>query len=185
MTKFFILGLFGVFLACGGGGNSNSDISGLLNTTDGSFAYEQEVSSEDEFQETPKVSENDTPTQREAKIIKTANLAFESTDPDKTHQKILSLVTEHKGFIASDNAGKDYNRIYRNMVVRVPTKSFQSLVNGISEGVPYFDQKTISRQDVTEEFVDLEARLKAKRELEKRYLELLKQARTVKEMLGN
>ena len=36
---------------------------------------------------------------------------------------------------------------------------------------------------MSEEFVDLEARLKAKHELEKRYLELLKQAKNVKEML--
>jgi hypothetical protein len=69
------------------------------------------------------------------------------------------------------------------MVVRVPTSAFQAFVDGVSEGVPYFDQRDISRRDVAEEFVDLEARLKAKRELEKRYLELLTQARNVKEML--
>jgi hypothetical protein len=69
------------------------------------------------------------------------------------------------------------------MVIRVPSENFQSFINGISEGVSYFDQNEITRQDVSEEFVDLEARLKAKRELEKRYLELLKQAKNVKEML--
>jgi len=65
----------------------------------------------------------------------------------------------------------------------VPTENFQAFVDGISEGVEYFEQKDISRKDVTEEFVDLEARLKAKRELENRYLELLRQAKNVKEML--
>ena len=69
------------------------------------------------------------------------------------------------------------------MVIRVPSENFQSFINGVSEGVSYFDQNEITRQDVSEEFVDLEARLKAKRELEKRYLELLKQAKNVKEML--
>ncbi|QIE60908.1 DUF4349 domain-containing protein [Rasiella rasia] len=136
----------------------------------------------EEIQETSN-DVNLAPEQREAKIIKTANLAFESAEPEKTHQNILKLVSQYKGFIASDNAGKDYNRLYRNIVVRVPTDNFEALVAGISEGVPYYDQKTISRQDVTEEFVDLEARLKAKRELEKRYLELLTQAKNVKEML--
>ena len=36
---------------------------------------------------------------------------------------------------------------------------------------------------IVKEFVDIEARLKTKREIENRYLELLKQAKTVKEML--
>ena len=56
-------------------------------------------------------------------------------------------------------------------------------MDGISEGVAYFDRREISQRDVTEEFIDVEARLNAKKELEKRYLELLKQARNVKEML--
>ena len=69
------------------------------------------------------------------------------------------------------------------MTVRVPTENFQAFINAVSEGVEYFDQRDISRQDVTEEFIDLEARLKAKRELENRYLELLSKAKNVKEML--
>ena len=181
MTKLFMLSLFGFFLACGGGGNSNSGIEGII--ANESYAYEEAKYAEDEIEQDVEGSPTTVNAPREAKIIKNANLAFESADPEKTHKNILSLVAQNKGFIASDNAGKDYNRIYRNMVVRVPTENFQTLVHGISEGVPYFDQKAISRKDVTEEFVDLEARLSAKRELEKRYLELLKQARTVKEML--
>ena len=181
MTKLFMLSLFGFFLTCGGGGNSNSGIEGII--ANETYAYEEAKYAEDEIEQDVEGSPTTVNAPREAKIIKNANLAFESADPEKTHKNILSLVAQNKGFIASDNAGKDYNRIYRNMVVRVPTENFQTLVHGISEGVPYFDQKAISRKDVTEEFVDLEARLSAKRELEKRYLELLKQARTVKEML--
>lgn len=83
----------------------------------------------------------------------------------------------------SDNSGKDYNRIYKNLIVRVPTENFQKFLNDISEGVDYFDERNISQQDVSEEFIDLEARLNAKRVLEDRYLELLKKANNVKEML--
>ncbi|WP_203295145.1 DUF4349 domain-containing protein [Luteirhabdus pelagi] len=120
---------------------------------------------------------------QEQKIIKTANLAFSTQKPEETHARILQLTQQYEGFVANDNAGKSYNRIYRNMTVRIPTANFQKFIDGISEGVEYFDRRDISRQDVTEEFVDLQARLKAKRELENRYLELLKQAKNVKEML--
>src|SRR5690606_23306815 len=128
---------------------------------------------------TPEVSEvND-----EQKIIKTAHLVFETKDLEATHAIILQLASQYNGFVQSDNSGKSYNRIYKNLSVRIPTKNFQQFIDGISEGVAYFDQRTISRQDVSEEFIDLEARLKAKRLLETRYLELLEKATNVKEML--
>ena len=47
----------------------------------------------------------------------------------------------------------------------------------------HFDQKEISSQDVTEEYIDVEARIKTKKVLEARYLELLKKAGKVSEML--
>lgn len=119
----------------------------------------------------------------EQKIIKTARLAFETKDVEATHKKILQLASQYKGLVQSDNSGKDYNRILKYLTVRIPTENFQQFIDGISEGVAYFDQRDISQQDVSEEFVDLEARLKAKRVLEERYLELLKKANNVKEML--
>ncbi len=119
----------------------------------------------------------------EQKIIKTAHLVFETKNVEATHKKIIQLASQYKGLVQSDNSGKSYNRIFRNLLVRVPTENFQLFVDGISEGVDYFDQRDISRQDVSEEFIDLGARLKAKRTLEERYLELLKKATNVKEML--
>lgn len=120
---------------------------------------------------------------QEQKIIKTARLAFETKDVETNHKRILQLASQYNGLIQSDASHKDYNRNYKNLVVRIPTENFQQFLNGISEGVAYFDQRNISQQDVSEEFIDLEARLRAKRELESRYLELLKKANNVKEML--
>lgn len=119
----------------------------------------------------------------EQKIIKTARLRFATQDTDATHAKVLKAVQQNNGFIQNDNSGKNYNEVYRNIVVRVPSENFMALLTVVSKGVAYFDERSISRQDVSEEFVDLEARLKAKRELEKRYLELLRQAKDVTEML--
>ncbi|MEZ4778077.1 MAG: DUF4349 domain-containing protein [Flavobacteriaceae bacterium] len=176
--KIFSLFLFGLALACSSGGNNDS-------------AYlrgETNVASDYEYIEESPLSQKlivDESSEDiiEQKIIKTAQLRFEASNPEETHKNILALTQQFKGFIQSDNAGKNYNQLYRNMVIRVPTEKFQPFIDSLSKGVPYFDQKDISRQDVSEEFVDLEARLKAKRELENRYLELLKQAKSVKEML--
>lgn len=117
------------------------------------------------------------------KIIKTGILEFETPDLDKTYAAIQSYVKQNKGYIQRDHSGKGYDRVYREMQIRIPSENFQQVVDGISKNVDYFDTKTISSRDVTEEFIDLSARLKAKRELEKRYLQLLDKAKNVKEIL--
>lgn len=117
------------------------------------------------------------------KIIKTSYLKFETQDLNKTFLHIKKAIQNNKGFIQNDNSNKSYNTITRHLVVRIPTNNFQNTLDAISKDVAYFDTKRISAKDVTEEFIDLEARLKAKLTLEKRYLELLSKAKNVKEML--
>ena len=170
--------LFFLFaLACSNGNRSTDTVSASPEPS-------YEVMEDQAYSEESMVQQKRTVTEeQEQKIIKTARLAFETPSPEETHKRILQLTSQYEGFVANDNSGKSYNRIYRNMTVRVPTKNFQAFINSVSEGVEYFDQRDISRQDVTEEFVDLEARLKAKRKLEDRYLELLSKAKNVKEML--
>lgn len=118
------------------------------------------------------------------KIIKTGNLRFETQNMTATHQHILDVIKQTDGYIQNDNSGKQsYGGVFQNLTVRVPTGNFQTALDDISKGVAYFDEKTISQKDVTEEFVDLNARLKAKRALEDRYINLLSKAKNVKEML--
>lgn len=119
----------------------------------------------------------------EQKIIKTGSLRFETQDLAQTRAKILKAVEATNGYVQNERSGKDYTGNYQEMQVRIPSKNFQQALELISQGVAYFDEKSVSQRDVTEEFIDLEARLKAKRELENRYLELLKKASSVKEIL--
>lgn len=162
-------------LACSNGGNNDLGENPFFETSNTQSLVSK---TSDLVEQTIGNKEN-----QDQKIIKTAQLTFETKDVQATHQKILNLASQNKGFVQSDNSGKSYNQIFQNLVIRVPSENFQKFVDGISEGVEYFEQKEISQQDVSEEFVDLEARLKAKRELENRYLELLKKANSVKDML--
>ncbi|MEP1489035.1 MAG: DUF4349 domain-containing protein [Algibacter sp.] len=117
------------------------------------------------------------------KIIKESFLRFETKDLDNTYLQIKKTISNNKGFIQNDNSNKSYNTITRHLIIRIPTHAFQNTLDSISKGVEYFDTKRISSKDVTEEFIDIEARLKAKKTLEKRYLELLTKAKNVKEIL--
>jgi hypothetical protein len=127
------------------------------------------------------ISERNTDIQR--KIIKEGNIRFETTNSEKTRGIILSSVKENNGYISSDNASNyDGNTEYR-MTIRVPSDHFDRLLEDISRSAQKLDSKNINALDVTEEFVDIEARIKAKKELEDRYRELLKKAVKVDEML--
>lgn len=117
------------------------------------------------------------------KIIKTANLRFATSDIDESYKLIQKHAKTYHAIIQNDNAGKDYYSIYRNVTLRIPKQYFDAFINELGKGVAYFDRKEILARDVTEEFVDVEARLKAKQTLEKRYLELLDKANKVSEIL--
>jgi Domain of unknown function (DUF4349) len=119
----------------------------------------------------------------EAKIIKNANIRFETSDLNESYTAIQNAVKKHGAIIQNDNEGKDYGTVFRNLVVRIPSKNFDVFISDISKGVSYFDKKEISSDDVTEQYIDIDARLKAKKILEIRYFELLKKASKVSEMI--
>jgi len=119
----------------------------------------------------------------ERKLIKTGSIAFETKELEATRKTIIDLVSQNNGYVASDNQYKSNDRISTTIAVRIPAKSFGLVLKGIAKGVEKFDSKNIRISDVTEQFLDVEARLKTKKALEVKYLEILKKARTVREIL--
>lgn len=119
----------------------------------------------------------------ERKLIKKGTIKFETDDLNITKQSILKAVESHNGYISSDEESNYQYEKSNSLVVRVPAENFDQLLNDISKGVKKFDRKEVNLKDVTEEFLDVQARLKTKKELEKRYLELLNQANSVIEIL--
>lgn len=117
------------------------------------------------------------------KIIKNANIRFETEDLSVTADGINRAVKKYKAQIQSDTEGNTNYSLTRNMIVRIPSQSFEPFIAEISKGVKYFDTKQISSEDVTEQYVDTEARIKAKKVLEARYLELIGKAKKVSEIL--
>jgi len=173
-----LLSLF-VFISCVETKNSSirnetPGLSGLLS-----------IDNEADFLVSPQEFNVSTPTVQKQKqqIIRTSRLRFETQDLEKTKAQIVTAIKNAQGFIQDDDSGKDYNQIYQRITLRVPNKNFEKVIEDIGKGVAYFDERTISREDVTEEFIDLDARLRAKTKLEERYIALLAKAKNVKEML--
>lgn len=143
----------------------------------------------DKKNEKVKFVKNDTATpdsetlETEQKIIKEGNIRFETNDLEATYTQIQKAVKNQNATIQNDTEGKDYNSIFRKLIIRIPNQKFDVFLTEVSKGITYFDNKEITSQDVTAEFIDMSARLKAKKVLENRYLDLLKKANKVSEIL--
>jgi hypothetical protein len=68
--------------------------------------------------------------------------------------------------------------------IRIPAEKFDLLLSKISEHIDKFDEKRVKILDVTEEYIDIETRIKTKKELQNKYIQLLKQATKVDEILN-
>ena len=121
----------------------------------------------------------------ERKIIKEGYIEFETDDVNKTKSLILQTVQELNGYISNDNNHNYYpKQLTYRLEIHVPADKFDLLLNGISESVKKLDSKNINVRDVTAEYIDIEARIKTKKALQNRYIELLKQATKVDEILN-
>lgn len=119
----------------------------------------------------------------EQKIIKSGDLRFETSDMEATYGSINQLVKKYKVIVQNDSEDKDDYTFSRYMTLRIPNEYFDLFIKDLSNGVEYFDRKNISVEDVTEEYIDVASRIKTKKALETRYLELLNKANKVSEML--
>lgn len=118
------------------------------------------------------------------KMIREGQVSFKTSDMAETTRLLTAAVHESKGYIAKEGTSIYGDRLESHMVIRVPADQFDPLLARISAQVDRFEHKHISALDVTEEFIDAEARVKTKKELQKRYHELLRQATKVDEMLN-
>lgn len=121
--------------------------------------------------------------QTQTKIIKTADLSFQTPDLNASYESLKTGISKYKAIVQNDESGKNDESVYRNLTIRIPSQHFDAFISDIGKGVKHFDRKEISQQDVTEEYVDTESRMKSKKKLEERYLQLLAKASKVSEML--
>jgi len=117
------------------------------------------------------------------KLIKTASLSFEVENLKNTSTKIHNAIKKHKAYISSEQEFQSYDRNNVTIDIRVPSKNFEAFLSEVSSDVEYFESKEISALDVTEEYIDVEARIKTKKEVEQQFIALLEKAETINEIM--
>ncbi len=119
----------------------------------------------------------------ERKLIKEGRVEFESDNLSLTRKTIFEAVKKYNGYVSSDQEYNSPGRKSNTVIIRIPADNFDTLLSDATQGVEKFESKEINVKDVTEEFLDIQARLKTKKELEKRFIDLLKEAKNVSEIL--
>jgi hypothetical protein len=123
------------------------------------------------------------PLYAEKKLIKNGEVSFQTKDLSATKEKIQKALSARKGYISKENSYDYSNNPTDELIVRVPAKEFDGFLAEVLDGVEKVDYKRIDIEDVTEQFVDIEARLKNKRQLESKYQELLAKASSMEDIL--
>ncbi len=116
-------------------------------------------------------------------IIKTGSFSIVATNVSEAASQITQLVEEKKGIIVSNQVYDMDTRPSASVVVRVPVQVFNEVISQI-KGVGEVRSESINGQDVTEEFVDLEAQLNNLRATETQFLEIMKRATQIQDILA-
>jgi hypothetical protein len=124
------------------------------------------------------------------KIIRNATLTLEVEQPPGAMQRVASIAEARGGFVVTSDsrqqtAGKG-SKPYEVITVelRVPAAQFDAALADIRAAGGSVTAQKITGKDVTEEYIDLEARLRTQRALEAQLLEIMKGAHEVSDAIS-
>jgi hypothetical protein len=119
----------------------------------------------------------------ERKIIKDGELHLLVQDTDTAIDRVTGVAVEFDGFILDSRTWYEGDHKYATLVLRVPVEFFEQALQrlrGIALKVEY---ETLSGQDVTDQYVDLQSRLRNLEATEDRIRSFLDKATDVEDAL--
>ncbi|MCH9035708.1 MAG: DUF4349 domain-containing protein [Chloroflexi bacterium] len=118
----------------------------------------------------------------ERKVVSTASLTVEVEDVQGAVAQVRAISEGLGGFVEQLSVSGDAERRQAVVTVRVPQDQFLDALDGI-EALGKLRNEDIGSEDVTERFIDLEARLKSSIREEQSLLSLLERADSVADVL--
>lgn len=133
---------------------------------------------------TPSYSESQEVSSDDRKIVKNGNANIEVENFDTAISKIKESAKTYGGYVTNSNMWiSDSNKKSGHITVKIPEERFEEFGDSLIQ-IGKIDSKETSSYDVTEEYIDLQARLKNLKIQEKRYTELLAMAKDVNDVLA-
>lgn len=116
-------------------------------------------------------------------IIKNANLDLRVEDVTAAADQVSRIANEVQGFVVSSGTSGTEDRLTALITIRVPADRFEETLSRLEGLADRVLSRSVSGEDVTEEYVDLEARLRNLEATRDRLLDLLDEATRVQDAL--
>jgi len=123
------------------------------------------------------------------KIIRNAEITIEVPSTTDAQHQVTNIAETHGGFVVTSEAKQRESNdpaqrtLDIKLVVRVPSDQFGRAFDEIKRLAANAPAENVTSQDVTEEFIDLEARIKTQKALEVQFLEIMRQANKIADAL--
>jgi hypothetical protein len=119
----------------------------------------------------------------DTKIIKTASLTIEVKDVTAAVDSLKAIAVAQGGYLSSTNIQKNYNnRLSGTVVIRIPQAAFENTLSGV-KAIGTVRSVSTQGEDVTEEYVDLQAQKTSYQNQLSQYNEIMKRSEKIEDII--
>ena len=122
--------------------------------------------------------------EEERMIVRNGEISLVVNDVTDARDEIAQLAVRFDGYVVSSQISGEEQDMRGWISIRVPDDRFESVLAELRDLAVRVTSESTSSQDVTEEYVDLESRLKNAEATESQYLALLEKAEDVEDILN-
>jgi hypothetical protein len=135
-----------------------------------SVAVEREVAAEP-------VADLDMGSVEERMIIWTGDVSLIVKDAEESLSEVEALAKDLGGYVVNSSSWYQDDQLRARLTIRVPAGDFEAAMTSLKDLAIRVENRNVSTQDVTEEYTDLDARLRNLEATETELLELLTEVR--------
>jgi flagellar biosynthesis chaperone FliJ len=118
------------------------------------------------------------------KIIRDGEIRIEVQDVKPAKAFADSVIRSVQGYCDEEKLINDDYRLEYTLKIRIPSEKLDEFISKIEKGEGVVSSKSLNARDVTDQFIDMETRLRNKEKYMTRYQELLKNAKSIKDVLN-
>lgn len=119
----------------------------------------------------------------EKKLIRKSNLRVEVDNIKEYKQRIRSLLDKTGGYTSNETQKEESGNLEIATTLRIPGEQFEQALADLTDKVKKVHSKEVNSVDVTSEWVDTRSRLETKKQVRFQYLDLLKKAGNMNEIM--
>jgi len=123
------------------------------------------------------------PSTEERMIVRTGEMSLVVEDVVGAKDEIARLAARYEGYVVSSQISGEEQDMRGYISIRVPDDKFESALAELRNLAVRVTSESTASQDITEEYVDLQSRLKNAEATENQYLALLGKATDVEDIL--